>query len=223
MNDGSTSYFHKSIGGYHAAKLGKYQELFDYQIAKNNMQVLNMLNTKYFMFTNNNGQEVYQPNKNANGNVWLVSQLKFVNSANEEITGLDSLQTKNEAILDKRFVKDNLENFYEPDSTASIKLVDHKLNELNYTSKSNSKQFAVFSEIYYKNGWNAYLDGKLTNYYRVNYVLRGMEIPKGNHKITFKFQPTVIKTGSTIMLVSFILFILIAFGWYFIKRKTIVS
>jgi hypothetical protein len=219
MNDGSTSYFHKSIGGYHAAKLGKYQELFDYQIAKNNMQVLNMLNTKYFIFTNDNNQEVYQPNKNANGNVWLVSKLKFVTNANDEITGLDSLQTKNEAILDKRFVKDNLENNYELDSTASIKLVAHKLNELNYTSKSNTKQFAVFSEIYYKNGWNAYLDGKLTNYYRVNYVLRGMEIPKGNHKITFKFEPTVIKTGTIIMLVSFLLLILITVGWYFIRRK----
>jgi len=219
MNDGSTSYFHKSIGGYHAAKLGKYQELFDYQIAKNNMEVLNMLNTKYFIFTNDNNQEVYQPNKQANGNVWFVQKLKFVTNANDEIIGLDSLQTKNEAIIDKRFVKENLANHYEFDSTATIKLVSHKLNELNYKSETNTKQLAVFSEIYYKNGWNAYLDGKLTNYYRVNYVLRGMEIPKGKHSITFKFEPTVIKTGTRIMIVSFILLILITIGWYFVRRK----
>jgi len=222
MNDGSTSYFHNSIGGYHAAKLGKYQELFDYQIAKNNMQVLNMLNTKYFVFTNDNGQEVYQPNKKANGNVWFVNKIKFVTNANDEITGLDSLQTKKETIIDKRFVKENLANYYALDSTATIKLDSHKLNELNYKSESNSKQFAVFSEIYYKNGWNVYLDGKLANYYRVNYVLRGMEIPKGKHTIIFKFEPTVIKTGTTIRLVSFVLLILIIIGWYFVRRKRLV-
>jgi hypothetical protein len=219
MNDGSTSYFHKSVGGYHAAKLGRYQELFDYQIAKNNMEVLNMLNTKYFIFTNDNNQEVYQPNKKANGNVWFVHKLKFVTNANDEIRGLDSLHTKKEAIIDKRFVKENLSNQYDIDSTETIKLISHKLNELNYNSEASDKQFAVFSEIYYKNGWNAYLDGKLANYYRVNYVLRGMEIPKGKHKITFKFEPTVIKTGTTIMSISYGLLILIAIGWFFLRRK----
>ncbi|MCF6180701.1 YfhO family protein [Lutibacter sp.] len=223
MNDGSTSYFHKSIGGYHAAKLGRYQELFDYQIAKNNMEVLNMLNTKYFIFTNDNGQEVYQPNKNANGNVWFVHHLKFVTNANDEILGLDSLRTKSEAILDKRFIKENLLNTYKIDTTASIKLIFHKLNELNYRSEANKKQFTVFSEIYYKNGWNAYLDGKLAKYYRVDYVLRGMEIPKGKHNITFKFEPTVIKTGTIIMVVSYTLLILIVIGFYFLRRKRLTN
>jgi hypothetical protein len=219
MNDGSTSYFHKSIGGYHAAKLGRYQELYDFQIAKNNMEVLNMLNTKYFIFTNDNNQEVYQPNKKANGNAWFVKSLKFVTSANDEILALDTLKTKNEAIIDKRFVKDKLSKTYTLDSTATIKLVSHKLNELIYNYKSGSKQFAVFSEIYYKNGWNAYLDGKLANYYRVNYVLRGMEIPKGEHQIVFKFEPKIIKIGTQIMIISFVLLILTIIGWLVISFK----
>ena len=102
MQDGSTSYFHQSIGGYHAAKLGRYQELFDFQIAKNNMQVLNMLNTKYFIVGNDKGEKQAQLNPDANGNAWFVEHVKLVNSANEEMQALDSLNTKSVAVLLKR-------------------------------------------------------------------------------------------------------------------------
>ena len=220
MNDGSTSYFHNSIGGYHAAKLGRYQELFDYQIAKNNMQVLNMLNTKYFIVPDNKGNVQAQQNIEANGNVWFVEKLISVNNANEEIQALDSLNTKNTAvILKENFskLKENL--FVEKDSTATIKLISNDVTNLKYQSSSTKAQFAVFSEIYYEDGWNAYLDGKLVPYYNVNYVLRGMEIPAGNHEITFKFEPKVIKEGKIFSLISYALLIVVSAGWFFYDEK----
>ena len=221
MNDGSTSYFHNSIGGYHAAKLERYQELYDFHIMKNNIEVLNMLNTKYFIFEDGSRRETVQQNPNPNGNAWLVNTIKIVDNANEEILALDSLKTKTEAVIDKRFVTEGFIANYPKDSTATIQLTSYTLNNLVYDFNSNTNQFAVFSEIYYKDGWNAYIDGILTPHYRVNYVLRGMEIPKGKHKIEFKFEPTVIKQGSTITLISYGLLLIIFGGWFFVGRKKI--
>ncbi|OGS70275.1 MAG: hypothetical protein A3F91_13540 [Flavobacteria bacterium RIFCSPLOWO2_12_FULL_35_11] len=221
MNDGSTSYFHNSIGGYHAAKLERYQELYDFHIMKNNIEVLNMLNTKYFIFEDGSRRETVQQNPNPNGNAWLVNTIKIVDNANEEILALDSLKTKTEAVIDKRFVTESFNANYPKDSKATIQLTSYALNNLVYDFNSNTNQFAVFSEIYYKDGWNAYIDGSLTPHYRVNYVLRGMEIPKGKHKIEFKFEPTVIKQGSTITLISYGLLLIIFAGWFFVDRKKI--
>lgn len=217
LQDGRTSYFHNSIGGYHAAKMGRYQELFDYQIAKNNMEVLNMLNTKYFIIPDQKGNLSVQENPNANGNVWFVSSLKSVSNANQEIKALDSLQTKNEAVINTSKFK--IENHFEKDSTAVIQLTNYDVTTLTYESNTAKNQFAVFSEIYYKDGWNAYVDGKLTPYYRVNYVLRGMEIPAGKHTVEFKFEPTIIKKGNTITLTSYFLLLLIPIGWFFYEKK----
>ncbi|MFZ2282906.1 MAG: YfhO family protein [Lutibacter sp.] len=219
MNDGSTSYFHNSIGGYHAAKLERYQELYDFHISKNNIEVLNMLNTKYFIFEDGSRRETVQQNPNPNGNAWLVNTIKIVDNANEEILALDSLKTKTEAVIDKRFVAEGFNANYPKDSTATIQLTSYALNNLVYDFNSNANQFAVFSEIYYKDGWNAYIDGNLTPHYRVNYVLRGMEIPKGKHKIEFKFEPTVVKKGTTIALISYGLLLVIFAGWIFIERR----
>ena len=219
MNDGSTSYFHKSIGGYHAAKMGIYQELYDFQISKNNIEVLNMLNTKYFVFEDGSGRETVQSNPDANGNAWFVNTIEIVETANQEIVALDSLQTKNEAILTSNRISNDFKTEFPKDSLASIKLTSYKANELIYESNAAENQFAVFSEIYYKNGWNAYINGELKPHYRVNYVLRGMEIPAGTHKIEFKFEPTVIKKGTTITLVSYLLLLLIPVGWFFVEKK----
>ena len=220
MNDGSTSYFHNSIGGYHAAKLGRYQELFDFQIAKNNMQVLNMLNTKYFIIPDNEGNPQAQQNKEANGNVWFVENVKVVNSANEEIKALDSLNTKKEAVFAKVWAKQKEISFpTEIDSTATISLFKNDITTLTYQSKTVKEQFAVFSEIYYKEGWNAYLDGKLTPHFRVNYVLRGMKIPAGEHKIEFKFEPEVIQKGKIFSSISYALLLLVSVGWFFYDEK----
>mgnify|MGYP000265335341 CR=1 FL=1 len=221
INDGSTSYFHNSIGGYHAAKLGRYQELFEYQIAKNNMQVLNMLNTKYFIIGNDKGEKQAQLNPEANGNAWFVKQLLKVNSANKEITALDSLNTKTTAVIDITKYSDENLPVNQFNGTGSIALITYDVTSLTYQSKTEEQQFAVFSEIYYKNGWNAYVDGKLTPHYRVNYVLRGMVVPAGEHVIEFKFEPKVIQQGKLISLSSYVLLILIGLGWLFFvfKRK----
>lgn len=222
LKDGRTSYFHKSIGGYHAAKLGRYQELFDFQISKNNLEVLNMLNVKYFIFNDKTGKEQVQINPDANGNAWIVDELKIANSANEEITGLDSLQTKQQAIVsihDSADIAAKLKGNIEKDSIATIRLVNYDLTELEYESNTTRDQFAVFSEIYYKDGWNAYVDGNLVPHYRVDYVLRGMIIPSGKHTIKFKFEPTVISNGNTITLISYALLFLVPIGWFFVKRK----
>lgn len=221
LQDGRTSYFHNSIGGYHAAKMGRYQELFDFHFSRNiNLQVLNMLNVKYVIFPNQQGEATLQANPDSNGNVWFVSKLKKVNSANEEIKALDSLNTKDEAVID--ISKYNLPTTnlnLVKDSIASIELVTNDVTMLSYQSNSNKEEFAVFSEIYYKNGWNAYIDGKLTPHYRVNYVLRGILVPAGKHTIEFKFEPTVIKKGNTITLTSYSLLLLIPLGWFFFNKK----
>ena len=219
MTDGTTSYFHKSLGGYHAAKPRRYQELYDFHIAKGNLQVLNMLNTKYIIGSNENDEIGFDENKSANGNAWFVSNIKVVDNANEEILALDSLDTKTTAIINEKFISSDFIKNYKTDSTASIKLTSYKPNELKYESSTSDTQFAVFSEIYYKDGWNAYLDDKQVSYYNVNYVLRGMEIPKGNHQIIFKFEPTVIKKGNTITLISYGLLILIIGLWFYKFKK----
>lgn len=221
MNDGSTSYFHNSIGGYHAAKPRRYQELFNYQIAKNNIEVLNMLNTKYIIYPDNQGQARLQLNKDANGNAWFVNQVEFVNTADQEIKALDSLNTKEEVIINAEF-KTQVEKInFVKDSLASIKLIAYQPNELQYESSSSEEQLAVFSEVYYKNGWNAYVDGKLSPYFRADYILRAMIVPAGKHEIDFKFEPTVIKKGNTITLISYAFLLLIPMGWFLIEKKKI--
>lgn len=214
MNEARTSYFHKSIGGYHAAKMMRYQELFEYQIARNNPEMLNMLNTKYFILNDKEAEE----NKEANGNAWFVEELKVVANANEEINSLSDLNTKTTAVIRSDAYKSGQTTFVK-DSLSSIELKKYDVNNLEYESISKEDQFAVFSEIFYKDGWNAYVDGKLQPHYQVNYVLRGMEIPKGAHTITFKFEPKVIQKGGIYSLIFFAILIIISLGWFFLERK----
>ncbi len=228
MSDPRASYFHKSIGGYSAVKPRRMQDLFDYQIAKNNMEVVNMLNVKYLIQTNEKGEKIAIHNTQANGNAWFVKEVKFVNSADAEMKSLDKLDTKNVAIRNKtsddvfnfnkgNFIKDET---YKTDE-ATIKLTSYEPNELKYISNNPNLGYAVFSEMYYKNGWNAYIDGKITYHDRVDYALRGLSIPAGKHTIEFKFEPQVIKTGSMISLLSFIGILLLLGGgiYYETKRK----
>lgn len=223
MSDPRASYFHKSIGGYHAAKPRRMQELFDYQIVKNNMQVLNMLNVKYLIQTDEKGQKIAIHNTQANGSAWFVKQIKFVKSADEEMKSLANFNSKEVVIINS--LSEGGQDFKGAESIgksegASIKLTSYQPNDLKYVSNNSNTGFAVFSEMYYKNGWNAYIDGKLTDHYRVNYALRGMMIPAGKHTIEFKFEPQVVKTGSTISLVSFIgILLLTGFGIYFERKQ----
>lgn len=220
FQDGRTSYFHKSIGGYHAAKMGRYQDLIEFQLQKQNIQIFNMLNVKYFIIPVDNGKEEAQQNPDANGNAWFVNEVQYVKTANEEIKALDSLNTKKVAIL-KDHNSYGLEDSrkYDIDSLATIKLTKYSLNALSYESFSNQNGFAVFSEIYYKDGWNAYIDGELKPHLNVNYVLRGLEIPAGKHSIEFRFEPKVIQTGSTISLLSYVFLLLIPLGWFFYDKN----
>jgi len=220
FQDGRTSYFHKSIGGYHAAKMGRYQDLIEFQLQKQNMQIFNMLNVKYFIIPLDNGKEEAQQNPDANGNAWFVNEVQYVKTANEEIKALDSLNTKKVAILkDHNSYGFEDSRKYDIDSLATIKLTKYSLNVLSYESFSNQNGFAVFSEIYYKDGWNAYIDGELKPHLNVNYVLRGLEIPAGKHSIEFRFEPKVIQTGSTISLLSYVFLLLIPLGWFFYDKN----
>ena len=217
-----SAYFHNSLSGYHAAKLKRFEALFDFHISKNNTQVLNMLNTKYVILGDESGRVEASTNyTQPNGNAWFVSNLKVVETANEEILALDSLNTKTDAvILKSTFNNTKLASNYTIDSLAFIELKAFKPNHLTYESNNSNNGFAVFSELHYYKGWNAYIDGVLVPHKRVNYALRGLFIPKGTHDIEFKFEPSVVKTGSKIALASsglfFILFIL---GIFYSRKK----
>ncbi|MFV8367983.1 YfhO family protein [Flavobacterium sp. LB2R40] len=218
LSSARASYFHKSIGGYSAVKPRRMQQLFDYQIANNNMEILDMLDVKYVIQTNKEGKEFPTSNPNANGNVWFVSQVKFVNSADEEMKALDGLDSKNVAVVNtKDFVIKN--TAFTKDSSATITLEKYKPNYLKYVSNNSNEGLAVFSEMYYGKGWNAYIDGEKTDHIRVDYVLRGLQIPVGKHTVEFKFEPQVVKTGSRITLISSIGMLLLLIGGVYFERK----
>lgn len=249
FDDASTSFYHKSIGGYHGAKLRRYVDLIDFHLrpeintfyknlndaAKNDsslnamflkLQVMNMLNTKYFIVPVGEEGKAAIPlrNKQANGNAWFVSKLQVVQSADSEIVQLRRINTKTEAVVNEKFVNDNKLKTTYP-SEGSIKLLSYEPNDLVYESDAAASQFAVFSEIYYANGWNAYVDGQLQPHAQVNYVLRGMELPAGKHKIEFKFEPKTYYTGNSIAMVGSVLLIITIGAGLFLHRrnKVIVS
>ena len=212
FDSAKTAYFHKSITGYHAAKPAGMQDLFDYHVYNGNLSVFNMLNVKYVVRQDEEGNSFPIENPNANGNAWFVKQLKQVSSADEEIRALDSLNTGNTAVVNSRVFK-NINRFdYQVDATAFISLVDYAPNHLTYESQNPNAGVAVFSEMYYGNGWNAYIDGKQLDYFKVNYVLRALKIPEGNHTVEFKFEPKVVELGSQISLASTMLLGLILLG-----------
>ena len=219
MNDGGTSFFFNSVGGYHAAKPRRYQELFDFQIARNNIEVLNMLNTKYIIFPGEENQENVQLNEDANGNAWFVENIKWVSTADEEIRSLDSLDTKRVAVINREF-EDQLDSFQPRNEIgSSIELTSYKANEVIYRSNSDSEQLAVFSEMYYANGWKSYIDGKRVPHLRANYVLRALRVPPGEHEIVFRFEPDVIALGNRITLVSYAFLLLVPGVWFLLDKK----
>jgi len=232
FNDGYTPYFHKSIGGYHGAKLRRYQEIVDrylgYEIqvvaqayqndttgslaglfSKTN--IINMLNTKYVIFKPNE----YEMNWNSLGHSWFVDDYEIVENADAEMEALARFNPKKTAIIDKRFksVTDKLPEaeFFSLD-TGYIEMVSYKPNHLTYKSATQKERLAVFSEIYYDKGWNAYIDGFPTEHIRVNYILRGMIIPEGVHKIEFKFEPRTHSISQNVAMGSSILVVLLLLG-----------
>jgi hypothetical protein len=214
------SYFHKAIGGYSAVKPQRIQQLFDYQIAKNNLEILNMLNVKYVIQVDKEGKEYPIINPDANGNAWFVNQVKWVQNSDEEMKALDKLDSKNVAVVNENEFSDLKNKALAKDSSATIILDSYKPNNLKYTSNNSKEGLAVFSEMYYGKGWKALIDGKETSIIRADYALRAIVVPAGKHSIEFKFDPQVVKTGSMITLVSSIgmMFLLIG-GIYFERKK----
>jgi hypothetical protein len=200
-----SSYFHKTIGGYHAAKLQRYQDIIDYQISKNNQDVLNMLNTKYIIGSGTGDQPVAQINPSNLGNAWFVNEVIYVDSPDDEMARLNNFDPLGQAIVHSEF-RDYIGDT-NLDKNGSIRLTSYTPNELKYQSTSSSDQLAIFSEVWYgpDKGWKIYIDGNEVPLLRANYILRAAMIPSGNHEIVMKFDPVTYAKGNTMSLIASIL------------------
>ncbi len=215
FNDAITSYHHKSVGGYHPAKLIRYQDLIERHISQNNKAVLNMLNTKYFIVRDKTNEQIFpQRNPLALGNAWFVDKVKWAANADEEINALNDFIPEQTVIIDKRYKNYLGDKKFSKDAMSTISLLSYKPNHLVYESNAGTDQLAVFSEIYYNDnkGWKAYVDGKYIQHIRGNYVLRVMKIPAGQHKIEFKFEPSTYFLGEKIALAGSLLLLIGAFS-----------
>lgn len=246
FNDNSpTSYFHHSIGGYHGAKMQRYQELIDTSLhsdiallsaaagnaktiedlqgAFRNTNSLNMLNAKYVII---NPEAAPLLNSYALGNAWFVEEPVVVDNANEELSMINRFDPSREALIDESF-SSGLSDYYESSGTDTISLISYEPNELIYKSTSSTDKLAVFSEIYYPEGWKSYIDGKEYPHFRANYILRAMTVPAGDHEIRFSFEPASYITGNKISLISSIVLILAIFGYLvyslWLRKKTVVN
>ncbi|WP_106831855.1 glycosyltransferase family protein [Parabacteroides pacaensis] len=240
FQDSNTPYYHKSIGGYHPAKLRRYQELIDYRLMPELRLIsqaktieglvdtlqycpsLNMLNTRYIIY---NPTQAPIRNPYAFGNAWFVDEYELAENADAEIAALNSLNPLRKAVVDKRFASDLTGFTIQPDSAAQISLESYKPDHLVYKSKAATEQLAVFSEIYYPYGWKAYVDGELLPHFRVDWTLRGMRLPAGEHTIEFKFEPDTYNTIASVASISsaiILLLLIAAMGyslWAMIKKR----
>lgn len=239
FNENTTSYYHKSIGGYHAAKLRRYQELIDAHIVPEMQRlmpavadamgdmtlvkgdslfpVLNMLNAKYFIFPLQGNQTAPLQNPYAYGNAWLVDEIHYVDNANEELEQVGKVPLRDVAVADKRF-KDILGEAQRQDTTAVVTLREYKPNELTYDVNTGKGGVLVFSEIYYP-GWKATVDGEKTEIGRVDYVLRAIQIKPGQHEVVLTFKPQSVATTETIAYIASIILLLIIVGIIAIEAK----
>lgn len=230
--EANTSYFHNSLGGYSGVRLKRYQELYDSVISREaeelitdanagplNMSkygVLDMLNAKYLVYGTEAGQVL--PNQAANGNAWFPKEIQTVNSANDELSAIATIDTKKSVVIDesKMKLRDNKTN---TDSAAVIRFVEKKPYWLKYEAETSTGGLAVFSEIYYPVGWKATIDGQEVPIYRVDYVLRALEIPAGKHVIEFTFQPGAYVIGDKVSLSASILLLVVVVGVLFLELR----
>ncbi|KAA9331508.1 YfhO family protein [Hymenobacter busanensis] len=220
FNEANTSYFHKSIGGYHGAKLRRYQDLIERQISQNNPRIMSMLNARYFIGRDQKtGAPVAQQNPGALGNAWFVSTIQPVQNPDQEMAALSTFDPVTTAIVDVSKFPQAKTSYNAAGST--IRLTHYSPDALSYEANAAQDGFVVFSEIYYADGWNAYLDGKLVPHVRANYVLRAMPVPAGRHKIDFKFEPKEYQIGNTVSLVSSIALFAVLIGAvvYAVRRR----
>ena len=232
FNDGVTPYWHQCIGGYHPAKLRRYQDIIDVYLTKEisalqqdiiktqgkmdsvnteGFKVLNMLNTKWVIMPGQDGSQIPVPNPYNQGNAWFVNKINFVNTPDEEIAALGKIDLKNEAVADKKFQSVlNGFNVTPKDSTSQIAIESFDSNIITYKTSAKKPELAVFSEIYYPKGWNITIDGKPAEMLRANYTLRALPIPSGNHTVVFKFEPKSIKITDTIAFIALAIMLLTA-------------
>jgi len=231
LQDASTSYFHKSLGGYHGAKMRRYQELFDHSIQQEissligtlqkrpnpeaidstmvKLGTLNMLNTRYIIF---NTEAPPLVNGHEKGNAWFVDSVRIVPDADAEIAAVTTLDPAKVAVTDARF-SPLLEGLkITRDTSDRISLTEYRANYLKYSSSAATEKLAVFSEVYYDKGWQAYIDGKPSEHFRVNYLLRAMRVPEGTHILEFRFHPKSYFIGEKVSLASSLLMILMVLG-----------
>ena len=224
-SDYKVSVFHKAVGGYHPAKLSLYQDIIERYLSGGNYpQILNMLNTKYIIVQNpQDGQNMLFPNSDPYGPAWFVKNVKLVKDDAEELQAIGTTYLKDTAIVQVGFTADVKQPQW--DSAASIRMSKFDNDEIDYTTNSSTPQFAVFSEVYYPNGWNAYIDGQKVNYVKANYVLRGLTVPAGSHSIKFKYEPATYKKAVSIAYIgSFIIALFVLGGffmdwWQYRKKK----
>lgn len=208
--DQFNGFFHKSISGYSAARLKRYDELIDGQLGQNppNHDVLDMLNTKYFITTDKSQNLSMMANPTACGHAWFVKSIKYAKNADEEMQAISSFAPKDEAIVDQQYKKLIDEKLAIGDTSGTIKLTKYTPDHLTYATSSSTNQVAVFSEIYYEKGWTMTIDGKEAPYFRADYVLRAAQIPVGNHTVEFDFHPASYYTGEKISLAGSVLLVL---------------
>lgn len=219
FNEAATSFYHKSIGGYSPAKLRRYQDMIEHHIAKNNVKVFNMLNTKYFIVPGQDGTPDVQRNVAALGNAWFVDSIKIVEGPNAEIEALNNFEPARLAVIDTPFAK-KLTPFAPPGDSAKIVLTSYAPNVLTYKSSNENNGLAVFSEVFYPEEWFMWIDGKPAEILRVNYLLRAVNIPAGEHDIKMEFIPVHKNQGAKIgLFFSLILYGLIAATVFFTLRK----
>lgn len=235
FQDARTSYFHKSVGGYNAAKLRRYQELIEYHLLPEmqamatglqngtqpdsvfkHLSVINMLNTRYVIYDLNSNP---LKNNNALGNAWFVNDFKVVQNADEEIAELKNIDPQNEVVIDQRFSTYVEGKNFSKDENGSIELMEYQPNYLKFTTTAGNEQLTVFSDIYYADGWKAFIDGEEVPHFRVNYVLRALILPGGEHTVEFKFHPESYYAGNKISMVSSLLLLLAIAGYAFAEYR----
>ena len=216
FSNARTSFFHKSIAGYHAAKPKRIQNIYDFYILKNNLDVLNILNVKYIIQNDPDNPLGVTRNPNALGNAWFVDGAVVVENDNQELLSLSELD------LSKKLVTQNkslIAREFKLRESNTITLYSRKANELIYKSSTDSSQLAVFSEAFYKNGWQAYVDGIQVDHFRVNYLLRGLVLPEGDHEVKFNFKPKVVYTGSYISIVAYLILLILMIKFILNKKN----
>ena len=205
LNGANTSFFHNSIGGYHAAKLRRYQETYDYfRFHNKDLNLLNMLNAKYVLSDTETGKDLFT-NEDVLGNVWAVDSISLVDSADKILDNLIKIDINKHAITFNDSYRSNNLNQFNSNDLLEIYFNRNSSNHITYKYNAESPQLLIFSEIYYPKGWNVYLDDKLSEYFDVNYILRGMVVPEGKHKIDFYFEPEIVKLGINVRLISILL------------------